>query len=69
MEEATMSLKKDYSDQIEHKELKNWVQGLVEHCEPENVYWCDGSQEEYQALCELLVSKGTFIKLNEEKRP
>ncbi|MEO1098625.1 MAG: phosphoenolpyruvate carboxykinase (GTP) [Bacteroidota bacterium] len=68
MEEAIMSLKKDYSDQIEHKELKNWVQGLVESCEPENVYWCDGSQEEYQALCDLLVSKGTFIKLNEEKR-
>ncbi len=64
-----MDLKKDYSDQIEHKELKDWVQQLADHCEPENVYWCDGSQEEYQALCDLLVDKGTFIRLNEEKRP
>ncbi|MEM9857037.1 MAG: phosphoenolpyruvate carboxykinase (GTP) [Bacteroidota bacterium] len=69
MEEAIMDLKKDYSNQIEHKELKDWVQQLADHCEPENVYWCDGSQEEYQALCDLLVDKGTFIRLNEEKRP
>jgi phosphoenolpyruvate carboxykinase (GTP) len=37
--------------------------------QPDNIYWCDGSDEEYARLCQLLVSAGTFKKLNESKRP
>ncbi|MEQ1796668.1 MAG: phosphoenolpyruvate carboxykinase (GTP) [Lacibacter sp.] len=50
-------------------DLKEWVEKMEKHFQPDNVHWCDGSQEEYDTLCQQLVSKGTFIKLNEEKRP
>lgn len=50
-------------------ELKDWVKSMEVHFKPENVHWCDGSQQEYDNLCQQLVDKGTFIRLNEEKRP
>ena len=50
-------------------ELESWVNSIASHCEADFVKWCDGTKEEYDGLCRLLVKKGTFIKLNEEKRP
>jgi phosphoenolpyruvate carboxykinase (GTP) len=49
--------------------LAEWVEDEVRLCNPEQVHWCDGSQEEYNRLCALMVQNGTAIKLNEEKRP
>jgi len=54
---------------ISHFELQNWVQQVAKQCTPDQIHWCDGSTEEYDRLCQLLVEKGTFIKLNESKRP
>lgn len=50
-------------------DLNQWVDKIAQYAEADQVYWCDGSQEEYNRLCELLVEKGTFIRLNPEKRP
>ena len=52
-----------------HDTLLQWVNEMKALCQPETVRWCDGSDAEYQEMCSLLVSKGTFKKLNEEKRP
>ena len=49
--------------------LLQWVKDAVELCKPDSVYWCDGSTEEYDRLCNEMVESGTFIKLSEEKRP
>ena len=50
-------------------DLESWVNSIANLCDADFVKWCDGSKEEYDGLCRLLVQKGTFIKLNEEKRP
>ena len=46
-----------------------WIKEIAALTKPENVYWCDGSQEENATLCQELVKSGTFIRLNEGKRP
>ena len=52
-----------------HKQLLAWVSEIAEFTQPDRIEWCDGSDEEYQRLADLLVAQGTFKKLNEEKRP
>ncbi len=49
--------------------LDQWINELAEFFEPTKLHWCTGSEEEYQQICDELVQKGTFIKLNPEKRP
>ena len=52
-----------------HKKLNSWVQEWAELCQPDNIYWCNGSEEENQMLLDQMVSSGAAVKLNEEKRP
>ena len=49
--------------------LNAWVQQMADLCQPAAIHWCDGSEAEYQSLCELMVEHGTFTRLNPEKRP
>ena len=50
-------------------QLTSWVNSIARHYGAEEVHWCDGTQQEYDFLCQKMVTKGTFIKLNAEKRP
>ncbi|MEK9139049.1 MAG: phosphoenolpyruvate carboxykinase (GTP), partial [Bacteroidota bacterium] len=54
---------------VRNAKLKTWVEEMKRLCKPESVYWCDGSEEEYSRMCELLVKSGTFKKLNPVCRP
>ena len=49
--------------------LQQWVNDWAEILQPESIYWCDGSADEYESLCQSLVDAGTFTKLDEAKRP
>src|SRR5215211_778116 len=52
-----------------HAKLRAWVDEVTELAQPDAVHWCDGSAEEYDELCQLLVEQGTFEKLSDAKRP
>jgi phosphoenolpyruvate carboxykinase (GTP) len=49
--------------------LKDWVAEWAAIMQPTDIYWCDGSAEEYEGFCQELVDSGTFTKLDEAKRP
>jgi phosphoenolpyruvate carboxykinase (GTP) len=53
----------------QHRKLLAWVSEVAALTEPARIYWCDGSDEEYNRLCGELVASGTFQKLNETLRP
>ena len=55
--------------QSSNTKLNSWVAQWAKVLQPDDVYWCDGSQSEYDMLCGALVKSGTFTKLDEAKRP
>ncbi len=52
-----------------HKKLIEWVNGWQQLCQPNSVYWCDGSPQEYKNMLAIAEKEGIAIKLNENKRP
>ena len=52
-----------------HARLLAWVREMAELTTPERVVWCDGSAEEWDRMTARLVDAGTFVKLDEEKKP
>ncbi len=54
---------------ITNPRLMEWVGEIAALATPDRIHWCDGSQAEYDALCDQMVDGGTFVRLNPEKRP
>jgi phosphoenolpyruvate carboxykinase (GTP) len=52
-----------------NKKLIDWVAEIAGLVQPERIEWCEGSAEEYERLCQLLVDHGTFTRLSDAKRP
>ena len=53
---------------VKNKQLIGWVSEIAALTKPDAIHWCDGSQAEYDELCELLVKAGVFKRLNPAKR-
>ncbi|MGH7594161.1 MAG: phosphoenolpyruvate carboxykinase (GTP) [Gemmatimonadales bacterium] len=54
---------------VRHARLVAWVGKMAGLTRPDRVHWCDGSQQEYDALCEQMVASGTMVRLNPDRRP
>jgi phosphoenolpyruvate carboxykinase (GTP) len=52
-----------------HEKLLAWVDEVAELTQPDEIHWCDGSAEEYDALSQTLVDARTFVRLSDAKRP
>ncbi|MEY2476512.1 MAG: phosphoenolpyruvate carboxykinase, partial [Actinomycetota bacterium] len=53
----------------DNKKLLTWVDEVAELTQPDRIEWCDGTADEYDRLCQLLVDNGTFTRLSDAKRP
>jgi len=54
---------------MNYKALHSWIDEMASLCKPDNIYFCDGSEAEYQDMLEKLVKEKKAVKLNPEKRP
>ncbi|HKO19714.1 MAG TPA: hypothetical protein VJU82_12595, partial [Acidobacteriaceae bacterium] len=66
---ATLTAKFASAPPTTNKHLIRWVEKMADLCQPAKIHWVDGSQAEYDFLCDRLVQSGTFIRLDEKKWP
>ncbi|MDQ1511865.1 MAG: phosphoenolpyruvate carboxykinase, partial [Actinomycetota bacterium] len=64
----TSTIPHESAPPTDNRKLIEWVERWTAVLQPSRVQWCDGSAEEYEALCRSLVASGTFVPLD-EKRP
>ena len=57
------------TNMTKNKKLLDWVKEMADMCQPDQIYWCDGSEEENERLLKEMVDSGMAIPLNPEKRP
>ena len=50
-------------------ELQSWVEEVSEMTKPDNIYWCNGSKEEYEEFIQQMLGTGDLMQLNEETFP
>lgn len=65
--QTTVSVNTTYN--VKNLKLAKWVSEAIALCKPDKVHWCDGSQEESDALCKEMVDSGMLLRLNPELRP
>lgn len=65
----TDALRITFPSQVKNEKAKAWIEQVAALCKPDKVYFCDGTQEEYDRLCGEMVASGTLKKLNPAKRP
>jgi phosphoenolpyruvate carboxykinase (GTP) len=63
---STASIVPEY---VRNAAVRNWVSECAQLTRPDRVVWCDGSESEYRAMCDVLVRSGTLIPLNDSRRP
>lgn len=62
-------MNQDWEKKISNKRALQWIREVADLCKPLSIHVCTGSEEEYHALCQLMVEKGTLIPLNPKLRP
>src|SRR5271154_5197132 len=66
---SDIEITNDKKTETKNKRLSTWVDEVAQLCKPDQVHWCDGSHEEYQAMLQRMVLTGAAIRLADDKRP
>jgi phosphoenolpyruvate carboxykinase (GTP) len=69
LDRSSLRIHSGPSYKVSNHKLAEWVEKTALLCKPDRIHWCDGSDEEYQQLCNEMVETGTLIRLNPVKRP
>jgi phosphoenolpyruvate carboxykinase (GTP) len=64
-----MASQNNIPNNLRHHRAKSWVEQVAALTKPDRIYWCDGSQQEYERLCDEMVAAGTLSRLNQNLRP
>ena len=56
-------------ERTNNQQLLTWIEEMATLAKPDDIYWCDGSKEEYDRLCQQMVEAGTLIPLNQKNDP